>query len=113
MMPERHPPCWRVLEDTRVEQMLGRVLLAGGLDVDEVNLDEIVLWSPEEEEAESSGDSEEEEGPPPPPRMYFSFILLFCLGGGGGFFPFLLSGGRWWERDSGCLTMAAQAGPRL
>ena len=39
---------------------------AGPLPRHESDLDEIVLWPPEEEEAESSEDSEEEDGPGPP-----------------------------------------------
>ena len=46
--------------------MPSQVLLAGGPDVDEDELDGIVLWPPGEEEAEGSEDSEEEDGPGPP-----------------------------------------------
>ena len=47
--------------------MPGRILVAGGPEVDEEEMDEVVLWAPEEEE-EGSGisESEEEEGPGPP-----------------------------------------------
>ena len=44
--------------------MPGQVLLAGGPDVDEDDLEEIVLW-PSEEESESR-ESEGEDGPGPP-----------------------------------------------
>ena len=43
--------------------MPGQILLAGGSEVDEDGLDEIVLRPPEEEEAESSGDNEAEDAP--------------------------------------------------
>ena len=43
----------------------GQILLAGGPDVDEDGLDEIVLW-PSEEEAKRSAINEEEDGPAPP-----------------------------------------------
>ena len=49
--------------------MPDQVLLAGGPDVDEDKLDEIVLWGPEGDE-EAAGDrvsSEEDDGPGPSP----------------------------------------------
>ena len=55
------------LEDTRVGGMPGRVLLVGGPDVDEGDLEEVMLWAPEEEEGSGvSESSEEEDGPGPP-----------------------------------------------
>ena len=55
------PALLEFLEDTRVGRMPGRVLLAGGSDLDE----EVELWAPEEEEG-SDISSEEENGPGPP-----------------------------------------------
>ena len=60
------PALLEFLEDTRVGRVPGRVLLTGGPDVGEDDLQEIVLWAPEGGEAESSEDSEEEDGPGPP-----------------------------------------------
>ena len=54
-----------VPEVTRMGRMPGQVLLAGGPAVDEDDLDEVVLWPPEEG-ADSSGGSEEKDGPDPP-----------------------------------------------
>ena len=51
--------------DTRVGRMPGRVLLAGGPDLDEEEMEEVELWAPEEEEG-SDISSEEEDGPGPP-----------------------------------------------
>ena len=49
--------------------MPGWILLAGGPDVGEDGLDEIVLWEPEGEEevVRDSVSSEEQEGPGPSP----------------------------------------------
>ena len=61
------PAVLELLKDTRVGRMPGRVLLAGGLDVDEEELEEVVLWAPEESEGSGiSESSEEEDGPGPP-----------------------------------------------
>ena len=59
--------------------MPGRALLAEGPDVGEGELEEIVLWPPEEEEAESSGDSEEEDGPGSPLWNVFFLCSSFCF----------------------------------
>ena len=50
----------------------GRVLLAGGPDLDE---DELELWAPEVEEgSDISKSSEEEDEPGPPPSPCFSLF---------------------------------------
>ena len=59
------PAVLEFLEDTRVGRMPGRVIFAGGPDVDENDLEEIVMWAPEEEGAGNSEISEED-GPNPP-----------------------------------------------
>ena len=60
------PALLEFLEDTRVSRMPGRVLLAGAPDVNEDDLDEIVLWAPEEKETGSGEEIKEEDGPGPP-----------------------------------------------
>ena len=56
------------LEETRVGRMPERVLLAGGADVEEEELEGIELWALEEGgESETSEESEREEEPGPPP----------------------------------------------
>ena len=48
--------------------MPGRVLLAGGPDLDEDEMEEVELWAPEVEEgSDISKSSEEEDEPGPPP----------------------------------------------
>ena len=59
------PAVLELLEDARAGRMPGRVFLAGGPDVDESELEEILLWAPEEEGAGSSRVIEEEDGPGP------------------------------------------------
>ena len=55
------------LEDTRVGRMPGRILMAGGPDVEEDELDEVELLGPEEGgEGTEISESEEEGGPGPP-----------------------------------------------
>ena len=48
--------------------MPGRILLAGGLDVEEDEMEEVMLWAPVEEEGIeiSEEESAEEDGPGPP-----------------------------------------------
>ena len=58
------PALLEFLEDTRVGRMPGRILLAGGPDLDEEEMEGVELWAPEEEEG--SDISEEEDGPGPP-----------------------------------------------
>lgn len=81
--PPGHPSDTRpfgVLGDTRVGRMPSQILLDGGSVEDESELEEIVLWPPEEEEAESSEGSEEEDGPGPQCIfLCFCFFLLFFL----------------------------------
>ena len=61
------PAVLEFIEDTRVGRMPGRVLMAGGPDVEEGELDEVELWGPEEEgEGTEFSESEEENGPGPP-----------------------------------------------
>ena len=53
------------LEETRVGKMLGRVLLAGGPDLEEEELDGFSLQVLEEENETEISSSEEEDGPGP------------------------------------------------
>ena len=46
--------------------MPGQIMLVGGPNVEEEELDEIELWAPEEEEGFGISESEEEDGPGPP-----------------------------------------------
>ena len=56
------------LGDTRVGRIPGRVLLAGGQDLEEDEMEEVELWAPEEvERSDISESSEEKDGPGPPP----------------------------------------------
>ena len=55
------------LESTRVGRLPCRILLAGGPDVDEDELEKVELWAPEGDEGSGiSESSEEEDGPGPP-----------------------------------------------
>ena len=54
------------LRETRVGKMPGRILLAGGLDLEEEDLDCLSLQVQEEEEGTEISSSEEEDGPGPP-----------------------------------------------
>ena len=88
------PAILEFLEETRVGKMPGRVLLAGGPDLEEGELGGFSLQFQGEEEGTEVSSSEEEDGPSPPPRLYFSFI--FPLSGGlERRFAFLLLGGSW------------------
>ena len=100
------PAVLEFLEDTRVGRMPGRILLAGGLEVDEEKMDEVVLWAPGEEEGSGISESEEEEGPGPPLSLVGPFPLSsFCFS----IFVIFI-----WRsqgcRGSRCPTMTAQAG---
>ena len=77
------------LEDTRVGKVPSRVLLAGGPDLEEEELEGFFLQVQREEEGTGVSASEEEDGQALPPRMYLS------LGGCRGVFFFPLSGGSW------------------
>ena len=55
-----------LLESTRVGRMPGQVLMAGGPDVEEENLETIEMWAPEKENETGISESEEEDGPGPP-----------------------------------------------
>ena len=57
------------LEDTRTGRMLGQVMLAGGPDVEEEDMEEIDLWAPEEEVGTGINESESEEGDGPGPPL--------------------------------------------
>ena len=46
--------------------MLGQIMLVGGPDVEEEELDGIELWALEEEEGSGISESEEEDWPGPP-----------------------------------------------
>ena len=59
------PAILEFLEDTKVGRMPSRVLLAGGPDVKEGEMEEVVLWAPEVEEGPDLSASEEEEPGPP------------------------------------------------
>ena len=56
-----------------------RVLLAGGPDLEEEEMDGFSLQVLEEDEETGISSSEEEDGPGPPSRMYFSFVFLWCF----------------------------------
>ena len=60
------PAILEFLEGTRVGEMPGRILLAGGLDLEEEELDTISLQAREVEESTVGSSSEEEDGPDPP-----------------------------------------------
>ena len=60
------PAILEFLEDIRVEKMPGRILLAGGPDPKEEDLEGFSLRV-QEEEGTGISDSEEDEGPGPPP----------------------------------------------
>ena len=46
--------------------MPGRILMAGGPDVEEEDLETLEMWAQEDEEGTEISDSEEEDGPGPP-----------------------------------------------
>ena len=54
------------LESTRVGQMPGQILVMGGPNVEEQDLETLELWAPEDEEGTGISDSEEEDGLGPP-----------------------------------------------
>ena len=60
------PALLEFLEDTRVGRMPDRVMLAGGPDLEEGDMEEVELWAPEEGEGTDVSGSEEEDGPGPP-----------------------------------------------
>ena len=88
----------------------GRVVLAGGQDVKE--MDEMVLWAPEEEEGTGISESSEEEARPSKMFSFPSFPLFLYSERTRGCFFFLLFGGIWGKGEQGYLTITAQAGPR-
>ena len=98
------------LERTKVGKMPSRVLLAGGPDLEEEELEVLSLRGLGEEEEETGiSASEEEDGPGPPSRMYLSFVFFF--------FPlvrttFFLGEKKREVGDLGQLTITAQAGSR-
>ena len=101
------PAVLEFLGDSGVGWMPGRVLLAGGPDVDEEEMDEVVLWAPEEEEGTRISESEGGMGQAHPSSMLsplFSFVFPFAS-----FFVYLL---RIFQgcRRPGYPTMAARAG---
>lgn len=61
------PAVLEFLEDMKVGRMASRVLLAGGPDVEEDEMEEVTLWAPVEEEGTgiSEEESAEEDGPGP------------------------------------------------
>ena len=83
------PAVLEFLEDTRVGRMPGWVLLAGGADLDEDEIEEVELWAPEVEEgSDISESSEEEDGPGPPPLVHV-FLVFLLFRGREGVFSFL------------------------
>ena len=46
--------------------MPGQVLMTGGPDGEEEDLETIEMWAPQDEEGTEISDSEEEDGPDPP-----------------------------------------------
>ena len=58
------PALLEFLEDTRVGRVPGRVLFAGGPDLDEKEMEELELWATDEGGG-SDISSEEEDGPGP------------------------------------------------
>ena len=100
-----------VLGGTRVGKMADRILLVGGSDLEEQDLECVSLQvQGEGEEGTGASSSEEEDGPGPPSGMYLSFVFSLLDGYKGCLF-FLLLGGSWGEGVLGYPTMAAQAGP--
>ena len=74
-------------------RMPGRVLLVGGPDLGEDEVEYLGLWAPEEEGgSDISESSEEEDGSGPPPWSMFFFLFSLCSGDEMGFF---LSFVRW------------------
>ena len=92
------------LEKTKVGKMPGRVLLAGGPDLEEEDLEGFSLQVLGEEETESEvSSSEEEDGPAPPPlECTLSFVFPWC--------EFLRFGGIKGEEEQGHSTITARAG---
>ena len=60
------PAISEFLEDTRVGKMPGQILMAGGPDLEEEELEGFSLQVQGEEEGTRISSSEEEEGPGPP-----------------------------------------------
>ena len=60
------PSVLEFLEKTRVGKMPGRILMAGGPDLEEEDLGTLSLRVEEEEEGSEVSSSEEEDGPGPP-----------------------------------------------
>ena len=60
------PAILEFLEDTRVGMMPGRILMAGGPDLEEEELEGSLLQVQDEGEGTEISSSEEEDGPGPP-----------------------------------------------
>ena len=60
------PAILEFLEDTKVGKMPGRILMAGGPDLEEEELEVLFLQALGEEEGTGLSSSEEEDGPGPP-----------------------------------------------
>ena len=85
------PATLEFLEKTRVGKMPGRILLAGGPDLEEEEIETFSLQVLGEEGGRSEvSSSEEEEGLSPPSSLYFSFVFLY----------FLLFGSLLWVRSN-------------
>lgn len=96
------PALLEFLEDIRVGRISGRVLLAGGPDLNEDEIEEVELWAREKEEG--SDISESRMGLAHPTSLCLSFVLRE------GAFSLLLFGGIR-EGEQGCPTLTVQAGP--
>ena len=64
--PRATPAALGFLEDTRVGNVPGRILMAGGPDLEEEELEVLSLMAPEEEEGTDVSASEKEDGLGPP-----------------------------------------------
>lgn len=97
------PALLEFLEDIRVGRIPGRVLLEGGPDLNEDEIEEVELWAREEEEG--SDISESRMGLAHPTSLCLSFVLRE------GAFSLLLFGGIREEGEQGCPTLTVRAGP--
>ena len=75
------PAILEFLEETMVGKIPGRILLAGGPDLEEEDLECLSLRVQEEEQGTEASSSEEEDGPAPPPLGCTSPLSFFLFGG--------------------------------
>ena len=65
--PRATPAVLEFLKDTRMGRMPGQILMTGGPDLEEEDLEAISLWDPEGGgEGSDISSNEEEDGPGPP-----------------------------------------------